>query len=135
MEHIEVKIKKATKGVDLMRKLNLLFPRSSLLTDYKLFIKPHLDYGDAIYNQPKVSSLINKIDNATLAITGAIRKASKEKLYQELGFESLKYRRWLKRLCYLLKIASTKQAVYLCELIPPFRRSSRKKSCIYQPFR
>ena len=31
-EHIAVKIKKSTIGVNLMRKLNLLLPRSSLLT-------------------------------------------------------------------------------------------------------
>ena len=32
LEHIDVKIKKATVGVNLMRNLNLLLPRSSLLT-------------------------------------------------------------------------------------------------------
>ena len=32
--------------------------------------------------------------NAALAITGAIRGTSREKLYQELGLESLQKRRW-----------------------------------------
>ena len=76
-----------------MHKLNLLLPRSSLLTVYECFIRPHLDYGDVIYDQPNLSSLANKIKsvqyNAALAITGAVRGTSKEKLYQELGFESL----------------------------------------------
>ena len=121
-----------------MRKLNLLLPRSSLLTVYKCFIRPHLDYGDVIYDQPNLSSLTNKIEsvqyNAALAITGAIRGTSKEKLYQELGFESLKDRRWLRRLCYLYKIVNTKQLAYLFDLIPPFQRSSRNKGCIYEPF-
>ena len=88
-----------------MRKLNLLLPRSSLLTVYKCFIRPHLDYGDVIYDQPNLSSLTNEIEsvqyNPALAITGAIRGTSKEKLYQELGFESLKDKRRLRRLCYL----------------------------------
>ena len=121
-----------------MRKLNLLLPRSSLLAVYKCFIRPHLDYGDVIYDQPNLSSLTNKIEsvqcNAALAITGAIRGTSKEKLYQELGFESLKDRRWLRRLCYLYKIVNTKQPAYLYDLIPPFQRSSRNKGCIYEPF-
>ena len=121
-----------------MRKLNLLLPRSSLLTVYKCFIRPHLDYGDVIYDQPNLSSLTNKIEsiqyNVALAITGAIRGTSKEKLYQELGFESLKDRRWLRRLCYLYKIVNTKQPAYLYDLIPPFQRSSRNKGCIYEPF-
>ena len=84
-----------------------------------------------ICDQPNLSSLANKIEsvqyNAALAITGAIRGTSKEKLYQELGFESLKDRRWLRRLCYLYKIVNTKQPVYLYDLIPPFQRSSRNK--------
>ena len=46
LEHVDVKIKKATFGVNLMRKLDLLFPRLSLLTVYNCFIRPHLDYGD-----------------------------------------------------------------------------------------
>ena len=33
-EHINEKIKKATKGVNVMRKMNLLLPHSSLLTRY-----------------------------------------------------------------------------------------------------
>ena len=90
LEHIDLKIKKATVGVNLMRKLNLLLPRSPLLSVYKCFIRPHLDYGDVIYDQPNLSSLANKIEsvqyNAALAITGTIRRTSTEKLYQELGF-------------------------------------------------
>ena len=69
-----------------MPKLSLLLPRSSLLTVYKCFVKPHLDYGDVIYNQRNLFSLANKIEsvqyNLALAITGAIRGTSKEKLYQ-----------------------------------------------------
>ena len=94
LKHIDVKTKKEAVGVNLTRKLNLLLPRSSLLTGYKCFIRPHLDYGDVIYDQPNLFSLPNKIEsvqyNAALAITGAIRGTSKDKLYQELSFESLK---------------------------------------------
>ena len=90
LEHIGKKVKKATVGVNLMRKLNLLLPGWSLLTVYNCFIRPHLDYGDVIYHQPNLCSLTNKIEsvqyNAALAIAGAISKTSKEKLYQELGF-------------------------------------------------
>ena len=93
---------------------------------------------EMIYDQPNLSSLANKIESvqhdAALAITDAIRGTSKEKLYQELGFESLKDRRWLRRLCYLYKIVNTKQPAYLYDLIPPFQRSSRNKGCIYEPF-
>ena len=100
MIHINEKIEKATKGVNVIRKMNLLLPRSSLLTIYKSFVRPHLDYGDVIYDQPNNSRLSDKTEsvqyNAALAITGAIRGTSKDKLYQELGLESLKDRRWLR---------------------------------------
>ena len=38
-------------------------------------------------------------DKAALAITGAIRGTSREKVYQELGLESLQQRRWHRKLC------------------------------------
>ena len=57
-----MKIKKATVGVNLTRKL-ILLPRSSLLTIYKCLIRPNLDYGDVIYDQPNLSALANKIES------------------------------------------------------------------------
>ena len=84
--HINEKIKNATKGITVIKKMNLPLPRSSLLTTYKSFVRPHLDYGDVIYDQPNNSSLSDKIEsvqyNVVLAITGAIRGTSKEKFYQ-----------------------------------------------------
>ena len=64
-----------------MRKLNLLLPRSSLLTVYKCFIRPHLDYGDVIKDQPNLSSLANKIKsvqyNAALTFTVLLEELPK----------------------------------------------------------
>ena len=99
-EHTNEKIKKAVKGISVIKKLNVTLPHSSLLTIYKSFIRPHLDYGDVIYDQPNNNRLSEKIEsiqyNAALAITGTIRGTSREKLYQEVGCESLKDRRWLR---------------------------------------
>ena len=123
LEHIDLKINKATAGVNLMRKLNLLLPYSSLLTVYKNFIRLHVDYEDVIYDQLNLFSLANKIEsvqyNVALAITGANRGTSKARLYQ-----------WFRWLYYLYKILNTKQPAYLYHLIPPFQRSSRNKGCI-----
>ena len=96
-EHISEKLKKVTKSINLLRKLNFTLPRSSLLMIYKSFIRPHLDYDDLVYDQQNNSSLSEKIEflqyNAAFAITDAIKGSSKETLYQELGFASLKDRR------------------------------------------
>ena len=92
------KINKANKNIGIIRKFNNNLPRSALLTIYRSFIRPYLDYGDVIFDQPENESFSSKIEsvqyNASLAIAGAIRGTSKEKLYQELGLESLRSRRW-----------------------------------------
>ena len=72
-------------------------PHKSLLTTYKAFLRPLIDYGDIICDQPRNESFCEKLEyvqyKASLAITGAIKRPSREKLYQELGLESLKTRK------------------------------------------
>ena len=48
--HVNEKIKKATEGIGLLRKLQSILPRISLLTIY-ILLRPHLDYGDVVYDQ------------------------------------------------------------------------------------
>ena len=60
--HIQAKISKAMTGVGLINKLRSLLPRSSLLTIYKSFVRPHLDYGDIIYDQPNNQTLSDNIE-------------------------------------------------------------------------
>ena len=56
--------------------------------------------------------------NAALAITEAIRRTSKEKLYQEPGLQSLQSRRWFRKLSLFHKIIKRKSPSYLYHLIP-----------------
>ena len=88
---------------------------------YKSFIRPHLDYGDIIYDQPNNESFCQKIEavqyNAALSITGAIKGSSRDKLYKELGLESLKNRKKVRRLCALFKIYSTSSPPYMFNLL------------------
>ena len=46
-EHINEKLKKVTKSINLLRKLNLILGRSSLLM-YTLFVRSRLDYSDIV---------------------------------------------------------------------------------------
>ena len=63
------------------------------MTMYKAFVRPHLDYGDIIYDEAYNETFHQKLESiqyyACLALSGAIRGSSKEKLYHELGLESL----------------------------------------------
>ena len=92
---------KALKGIGIIKKLSRNLPRHSLVTIYKSFVRPHLDYGDIIYDQPNNESFTQKIEriqyNAALAITGAIKGTSQSKLYSELGFESQKFKRCFRK--------------------------------------
>ena len=78
-------LNKVNKTVGLLRKLHNVLPRPALLTVYKSFIRPYLDYGDIIYDQAYNTSFHQKLEllqyNACLAITGTIRGTSREKLY------------------------------------------------------
>ena len=121
-QHLKVLIDKASKGISVLRKLRYQIPRRSLISLYKSFIRSILEYADVVYDQPTNNSFSDKIEsiqyNAALAITGAIRGTSKDKLYKELGFEYLSSRRWFKRLCLFHKIYHSKSPEYLYRLIP-----------------
>ena len=95
----------------------------SLITIYKSFIRPHLDYGDIVYDRAFNESFHEKLEstqyNTAIAITGTIRGTSSEKLFQELGLESLKSRSWLRKLSLFYKIFHEKSPSYLFQLIPP----------------
>ena len=125
--HLNEKISKANKGIGLIRRLYTYLLRKSLLNIYKSFIRPHLDYGDVIYDQPHNDTLCRMIEsvqyNAALAITGAIKGSSRERLYQELGLESLSDRRWYRRLVYFFNIVSCNSPSYLNSLLPSKQRS------------
>ena len=55
--------------------------------------------------------------NAALATTGAIKRTSQLKIYNELGLESLKFRRWFRQMCVFYKIKTTQIPKYLYEVL------------------
>ena len=77
-------------------------------------------------------NICNKIEslqyNAVLAITSAIRGPSKEKLYQELGFEYLTSRRWLRKLCLFYEIVVNKSPNYLYNYVSTVNQSYQTRS-------
>ena len=120
--HIKKKMFKAMNGIRIIRKLNEALPRHSLITIYKSFLRPRLDHGDIIYDEPNKKNLNQKIEkilsNATLPITGAIKETYQSRLYNELGLESLKIRCWFRKLCTFYKIKTTGVPQYLSDLFP-----------------
>ena len=96
-----------------------------------------MDYGDILHHQPLNESINSKLEsiqyNATLAITGAIKGTSRSKLYKELGLESLKSQRTLRRLRAFHKIVSTHLPTYLFKLIPQSTHTYQTRTSINIP--
>ena len=120
-----------------MKYLSKYLPRHTLNELYKLYVRPHLDYGDVIYHIPAkicefsqntfLPNLMEKIESvqysAALAITGAWRGTSQQKLYAELGWESLSSRRWSRRLTLFYKIVNNLAPDYTMDPIPQLHQS------------
>ena len=67
----------------LLHELQHILLRHTLITIYKAFICPYLDYGDILYDKALNASFHQKIEsiqyNACLTITDAVRGSSREK--------------------------------------------------------
>ena len=81
-QHIDSAISKINKGIAVIKKLRYNLPRKSLITIYKAFLRPLIDYGDIIYDQPQNESFCEKLESVqykvALAIAGAIKGSSRE---------------------------------------------------------
>ena len=63
--HIKEKLSKVYKGIGLLRNLSNKLPRQTLVTIYKTFIRPHLGYGDIVYEKPNNEHFLTKLRNTT----------------------------------------------------------------------
>ena len=133
----------------MLRFLSRCLPRHTLNELYKLYVRPHLDYGAVIYqNPPKVcdftgsttlSSLMEKLESvqysAALAITRAWRGTSRENLYLDLGWEFLSLRRWSRRLTLFYKVINNLTPDYTRDPLPTLQQvqySLRERDTIRQ---
>ena len=70
-------------------------------------MRPHLDYGDVIYNDQLVD-MMNSLESiryqAGLIVTKCWKGTSRDKLYRMLGWESLAQRRIYRRFALYFKI-------------------------------
>ena len=108
----------------MLPKLPHFLSRKSLLTIYKSFVRPNLGYADIIYDKPLNESFKKKAElvqyNVVLIITGAIKGTCRDKIHQELGFESLAGRRWSRKFIFFYKIILGFQPSYLQNYLTPY---------------
>ena len=131
-EHILEAIEKAKKGLSLMKFISKFVDRKTLVLTYTMHVRPHLEYGDIIYHDcaKYLMDMLESIQyQAGLIATGCWKNTSREKLYKELGWESLSERRNFRRLLTYHKILSNKAPDYLNEYVlnaaPPHGSTNR----------
>ena len=126
--HIREAILKARRGIGIIKYISKYVSRNVLDQVYKLYVRPHLDYGDIIYHRYDPEMILNVTKrleqtryHTALAVTGAWRGTNRQKLYDELGWEELYHRRWYRRLCHFYNLRKTGSPGYLFAEIPPER--------------
>ena len=101
---LNIFLKKVNRTVGPLRKFHLILPRHSLVTIYKTFITPHVDYGDVIYNR----AFNESFSHAMIPSNIMLQKQLQGKLFPELGLEILKSTRWFRKLYLFHKIFHSK---------------------------
>ena len=89
-KHIKEKVVKSMKRISLLK--SKYVDRNVLDLSYKMYVRPHLDYGDVIYHnqQADLMDLIERVRyKAALIASDCWQGTSRGKLYEELGWESL----------------------------------------------
>ena len=106
-------------------------------------IRVHLDYGDIVYDRGEIdkvlkdgillpvgisSTQLRNIESlqyeAARIVTGAWKSTSRDKLYGELGWESLQERRLMRRLSIIYETQDTKFPNYLHQILEKTIKSS-----------
>ena len=112
-------------------------PRHTFKELYKLYVRSHLHYGDGIYHIPAkayefsqniiLPNVMEELESvqysAALTVTGTSRVTYREKLYTELCWESLSFRRWSRRLTLFYKIVNNLSPEYMVNPIFPIHQS------------
>ena len=122
-------IVKAMKRICIIKKLSNILARKPLITIHKYFARPPLDYDDVIFDQPNNEKFWQQIENvqynASLAMSDAIKGISRLKLYNEIGLEYPKFRRWFRNFVPFTKL---KVQVWLHTCMSIFLHTCMSKS-------
>ena len=126
-DHINDIILKVNKSLSPIYPIATLLPRPTLDLIYRIYIRPHFDYCDIIYdgNITVTDSLrLERLQNRVARlVTGTLRRTSTDKLRQELGWDSLKTRRDIHKLnmYYELRHPQSLLPTYITSIIPNTR--------------
>ena len=120
---------KAWTRLNLLRALKFRVSRTSLEKMYMAFVRPLLEYSDAVWDNCSLETK-KQLDaihvEAARIITGAAKLCSIEKLVFDLGWESLQSRRNKHKLVIFYKILHGLTPDYLFDIVPPTVRETAR---------
>ena len=119
--HIEDMVSRASKCLDVLHALKYKLDRQTLEKLYLAFIRSKLEYAAVLWDNcnDELSEMIERVQyRAGKIISGAIHRTSKEIVYSELGWESLKLRRKKARLKMMYKTVNLETPSYLTNTLP-----------------
>ena len=121
-EHINSICDKAWAILNLMQTLKFRVSRRSPVKMYISYVRPLIEYSDSVWDNCSTESknqqeLIHI--EAARVINGATKLCSIEKLFADLGWESLQKRRNKQKLFIFYKILHGIAQTYLLDIVPP----------------
>ena len=94
-EHIETQVKKANSTLGLIRRSFTFLDMHTLVTLFKVFVRPHLEYAQAVWSPSRkgLISKIEKVQERALDLVPEIKSLPYDQQLVESGLPSLAYRR------------------------------------------
>ena len=121
-EHVKSISEKSWSRLNLLKALKFRFSRKSLEKIYFAYIPPLLEYSNTVWDNCSSESkkLLDAVHvEAARIVTGATKLCSIDKLFIELGWDSLQTRRNKHKLVTFYKIMHGLASNYLSDLLPP----------------
>ena len=92
-----------------------MFYRTTFTKYCKLCVRSHLNYGDLLYHRYDSEMRLGFTQrleqtqySAALAVSGAWKGTNRQRLHNELEWESLYSRRWYRRLCHFVNLRNNR---------------------------
>jgi hypothetical protein len=122
-KHAEETSKKASRTLGVIRPLKNRLDRRSLETLYTSYVRPVIEYADAVWDVPgdnrHTLKTLDKVQKeAAKIVSGATARCTTDDLHAELGWERLSKRRRFHRASMLHKIEHGLAPNYLQDLMP-----------------
>ena len=131
-DHVNEILNKANRSLSPLYAIARHLPRNTLDQIYKIYIRPHFDYCDTIYDghitirdSMRLETLQNRAARLT---TGALFRTSSENLRIDLGWEKLTIRRHIHRLTLYHRLAIARAPSYITTIIPNTRAQDTKRT-------